>query len=377
MDTATAPTVTQSDSLPNIANASGDENDSGSLSLASALQLTPPRAGPVGVGVLARRRTVSLAPLKLLATTPPRKRMGGARNIIVVNGSPSPSPPRRPQGSRTKGSSNASMRARGRSCPTSPRKLVARSKSGGTGTGTGIGSPSSSSASASKVGSPKRKRTTMSSTFGIRSVLGNGGIGNRLAVGLGRLKFGSGSKAGADATGKFGGRATGVGADAGHEAVGADGMKGGLRRRVESDVAMPIVSPGAASVFGGDGYMDENTRVVRAVKSQFDLGSAMTIDGGSNVGLHDPALGVQYAGCTVTGGGNMGPTSATMGAECDDMMLSPSNSMLDSPMFDRSRFEAKQDELAKARTKKLLNVLGLDALEEIRRKSELEGWEGV
>ena len=297
--------------------------------------------------------------------------MGGARNIIAVNGSPSPSPPRRPQGSRTKGSSNASMRARGRSCPTSPRKLVARSKSGGA----GIGSPSSSSASASKVGSPKRKRTTMSSTFGIRSVLGNGGIGNRLAVGLGRLKFGSGSKAGAgaDATGKFAGRATG----AGHDAAGADAMKGGPRRRAESDVAMPIVSPGAASVFGGDGYMDENTRVVRAVKSQFELGSAMSIDGGTNIGPYDPALGVQYAGCTVTGGSNMDPTSATMSAECNDMMLSPSNSMLDSPMFDRSRFEAKQDELAKARTKKLLNVLGLDALEEIRRKSELEGWEGV
>jgi len=221
----------------------------------------------------------------------------------------------------------------------------------------------------------------MSSTFGIRSVLGNGGIGNRLAVGLGRLKFGSGSKAGAGAgaTGKFAGRATGAGAGAGagHDAVGVDGMKGGPRRRAESDVAMPIVSPGAASVFGGDGYMDENTRAVRAVKSQFDLGSAMSIDGGTNAGPYDPALGVQYAGCTVTGGGNMGPTSATMSAECDDMMLSPSNSMLDSPMFDRSRFEAKQDELAKARTKKLLNVLGLDALEEIRRKSELEGWEGV
>jgi len=273
------------------------------------------------------------------------------------------------------------MRARGRSCPTSPRKLVARGKSGGTGAGTGVGSPSSSAASAStsKVGSPKRKRTTMSSTFGIRSVLGNGGIGNRLAVGLGRLKFGSGSKAGAgaDANGKFGGRATGAGTGADHDAAGADAMKGGPRRRAESDVAMPITSPGAASVFGGDGYVDENRRVVRAVKSQFDLGTAMSIDGGTNVGPYDPALGVQYAGCAATGGGNMGPTSATMSAECDDMMLSPSNSMLDSPMFDRSWFEAKQDELAKARTKKLLNVLGLDALEEIRRKSELEGWEGV
>jgi len=271
------------------------------------------------------------------------------------------------------------MRARGHSCPTSPRKLVARSKSGGTGAGTGVGSPSSSAASAStsKVGSPKRKRTTMSSTFGIRSVLGNGGIGNRLAVGLGRLKFGSGSKAGAGAgtTGKFAGRATGAGA--GPNAGSADAIEGGPRRRAESDVAMPIVSPGAASVFGGDGYVDENRRVVRAVKSQFDLGTAMSIDGGTNVGPYDPALGVQYAGCAATGGGNMGPTSATMSAECDDMMLSPSNSMLDSPMFDRSRFEAKQDELAKARTKKLLNVLGLDALEEIRRKSELEGWEGV
>ena len=267
------------------------------------------------------------------------------------------------------------MRARGRSCPTSPRKLVARSKSGGTGAGTGIGSPSSSSASASKVGSPKRKRTTMSSTFGIRSVLGNGGIGNRLAVGLGRLKFGSGSKAGAGATGKFAGRATGAGASP--NAGSADAIEGGPRRRAESDVAMPITSPGAASVFGGDGYVDENRRVVRAVKSQFDLGTAMSIDGGTNAGPYDPVLGVQYADCTVTGGGNMGPTSATMSAECNDMMLSPSNSMLDSPMFDRSRFEAKQDELAKARTKKLLNVLGLDALEEIRRKSELEGWEGV